>query len=407
MTLQGTNSYLVQPPGRPNAPCILVDTTQQSTSEPYVKIVTDHLGSVGAPLAHIVLTHRHQDHTGGLVPLLRGLSSAGLPPPKIWKMANPDEARLQASSNEHENSSSDKQLEADLSHLSGLFTPGPTAAIHNLSEGEEVSVVDGDAAVSVKVVHTPGHTDDSISLVVATRGGDDAGLAVMTGDTVLGQGTTIFTDFGACKRGEIPLTPDMTSLKKLLALNPSTIYPAHGPHITGEDKCHEHLSTYIKHRQEREDTIVAAFQALHSVPGSLGSILDKLRVHAAESADAAVGAGGAGGASAEAAQKAAQVARDSSPIASAFPQAGEPGATAATVPLLCRVVYKSGHEGLIRAATYTMTSHVDKLVQEGRVRKVKVKLPRVFDWKVQTVEEVDAFEWCGEAPEHRTQQSSM
>lgn len=196
----------------------------------------------------------------------------------------------------------------------------------------------------------------------------------------------------------------MASLKKLLALNPSVIYPAHGPHISGQDKCHEHLSIYIKHRQDREDTIVAAFQTLAATPGSLGTILDKLRVHAAESADAAVGAGGAGGAGAAAAQHSVEAARESSSIAASFPQAGQPGDTAATLPLLCRVVYQSGHEGLIRAATYTMTSHVDKLVSEGRVRKVKVKLPKIFEWKVQEIEEVDAFEWCGEKA---AQQSSM
>lgn len=198
MTLQGTNSYLVQPAGKSTAPCILVDTTQDTTAESYVKIVIDHLRKLGAPLEHIVLTHRHHDHTGAVVPLLRALKDAGSPPPKVWKMRNPDEARLLASTVEHESRSSDKRLEETLTEVEGSFQRGPDSAVHDLKDGQEVSVKDGDATATVRVLYTPGHTDDSIALVVESTGQDE--VAVMTADTVLGQGTTIFTDFGACER---------------------------------------------------------------------------------------------------------------------------------------------------------------------------------------------------------------
>ena len=62
----------------------------------------------------------------------------------------------------------------------------------------------------------------------------------------------------------------MMSLKTLLALKPSVLYPAHGPHVPNREASTKHLSDYITHRQEREDQIVALLQQLSSDPTVIG-----------------------------------------------------------------------------------------------------------------------------------------
>jgi len=192
----------------------------------------------------------------------------------------------------------------------------------------------------------------------------------------------------------------MKSLKKLQAIEPTILYPAHGPQILGADACHAHISTYIKHRQEREDSIVRALQLLKSEPGTLGVKLDAIRSAAAEQARAGgdTDNGRVPGAGADAHKAAALAALNSEPVASHFPTDGD-GAAAATVPLLVRLVYSTGHEGLIFAASRTVKSHLDKLEGEGRARRIKTPLPRIKDWVVEEVEpEAEAWEWIGEMP---------
>jgi len=73
-----------------------------------------------------------------------------------------------------------------------------------------------------------------------------------------GQSTAVFSD----------LSTYISSLRLLLSLNPSTLYPAHGPVILDGRSS---LETYLSHRQDRENQIIALLKkhppSKKSVPG--------------------------------------------------------------------------------------------------------------------------------------------
>jgi glyoxylase-like metal-dependent hydrolase (beta-lactamase superfamily II) len=73
---------------------------------------------------------------------------------------------------------------------------------------------------------------------------EDSG-ALFTGDSVLGQGTAVFEN----------LSTYLESLKKELDLNPTTLYPGHGPELRGQE-AKDKIQQYISHRQQREDEII-------------------------------------------------------------------------------------------------------------------------------------------------------
>jgi glyoxylase-like metal-dependent hydrolase (beta-lactamase superfamily II) len=98
----------------------------------------------------------------------------------------------------------------------------------------------GTHPVRLQVLATPGHTSDSVSFLLAEAG------ALLTGDTVLGRGTTVV----AHPDGE--LGAYLGSLRRLLTLAEAgavtTIWPGHGPVL---DDPASVLAGYLAHREER------------------------------------------------------------------------------------------------------------------------------------------------------------
>ena len=118
-----------------------------------------------------------------------------------------------------------------------------------LGDGDVVTVGD----LEVHVVATPGHTADSLSFVVPSES------AVLTGDTVLGRGTTVV----AHPDGELGAYLD--SLDRLHALcsaqGITSVWPGHGPVI--EDALGA-LDYYLAHRRERLGQVRDAVALLRS-----------------------------------------------------------------------------------------------------------------------------------------------
>ncbi|MTD55957.1 MBL fold metallo-hydrolase [Amycolatopsis pithecellobii] len=188
MTLEGTNTWVLRAPDADRS--VIVDPGYHDL---------DHLTKAAdaGPVALIVLTHHHADH------------SEGAP----W-LAEQVGAPVRA------------------------FDPALCQGDESFVDGEVISA----AGLEIEVLHTPGHTDDSVCL----RFGDH----VLTGDTILGRGTTVLADLGSYLR----------SLRRLLEL-PSGLrgLPGHGPELADLKTT---ARQYLDHREERLNQVRAALELL-------------------------------------------------------------------------------------------------------------------------------------------------
>eukprot|EP00499_Haloplacidia_sp_CaronLabIsolate_P004573 CAMPEP_0196782708 /NCGR_PEP_ID=MMETSP1104-20130614/11915_1 /TAXON_ID=33652 /ORGANISM="Cafeteria sp., Strain Caron Lab Isolate" /LENGTH=325 /DNA_ID=CAMNT_0042152951 /DNA_START=9 /DNA_END=986 /DNA_ORIENTATION=+ len=214
-TLTGTNCYLVGSGSRR----ILIDTGEGR--EEYADVLRRAMDAAECGgIEHIVLTHHHYDHIGGVRQAL-ALSGGAC---SVWKMPLPEGATAHVSEG-------GKAADAKPSPLEGLDV---LPLVHG-----QVLRTEG---ASLRVVHTPGHTKDHVALLLEEDG------SLFSGDCVLGIGSGVFEDLSAY----------MMSLHKLRELSPTALYPGHGPHTT--DAC-ALIDKYIAHRQEREQQIVEALKA--------------------------------------------------------------------------------------------------------------------------------------------------
>ena len=100
------------------------------------------------------------------------------------------------------------------------------------------------------MVATPGHTSDSVCFHLP---GDGPHGSVLTGDTILGRGTTML-DYPDGTLGDY-----LASLDRLEALGPATVLPAHGPVLPSLAAI---ARAYRSHRLERLEQIRAALDRL-------------------------------------------------------------------------------------------------------------------------------------------------
>lgn len=118
-----------------------------------------------------------------------------------------------------------------------------------LADGGVVDVPD----LEITVLHTPGHTSDSVCFAVT----DGTVRAVLTGDTILGRGTTVVA------HPDGTLGEYLDSLRRLSALDGVVVLPGHGPLRPDAGAA---AAQYLAHREERLDQVRAAVAAGATTP---------------------------------------------------------------------------------------------------------------------------------------------
>ncbi|MEO7423376.1 MAG: MBL fold metallo-hydrolase [Ornithinibacter sp.] len=194
MTLDGTNTWVLLEPGSSDA--VVIDPGP--LHEGHLQAVLDVVRGRGARVVETILTHAHHDHSEAA--------------PRFAELTG---TRVRAVGRGHD----------------------------DLADGDFVAA----GGLELRVVATPGHTADSISFALA------ADHALLTGDTVLGRGTTVV----AHPDGE--LTAYLASLERIAHLTGggavSAILPGHGPVVPDAGAM---VSFYLTHRRERLEQVRAA-----------------------------------------------------------------------------------------------------------------------------------------------------
>jgi glyoxylase-like metal-dependent hydrolase (beta-lactamase superfamily II) len=212
MTLDGTNTWLVAEPG--STAVVVIDPGPED--EGHLRRVLAAATAGDRRVAQVVLTHGHPDHAEGAA-TFAALSGAPV----------------------------------------AALDPAHRLGSEGLASGDVLTV----AGCELRVVGTPGHSADSVSLLLAADG------ALLTGDTVLGRGTTVIGQDGGL--GDYLETLD--ELRALAAEVPlRTLLPGHGPLLRDPIAV---LDYYIAHRRERLDQVRAALAAGARTPAEVVAIV--------------------------------------------------------------------------------------------------------------------------------------
>ncbi|MFJ8040481.1 MBL fold metallo-hydrolase [Kitasatospora sp. NPDC096147] len=226
MTLDGTNTWLLSEPGSDLA--VVIDPGP--LDEGHLRRVVDTAERQGKRIALTLLTHGHHDHAEGAA-----------------RFAELTGTQVRA---------------LDPAHWLG------SEGLH----GGQVIEVGG---LEIRVVGTPGHTADSLTFHLPADG------AVLTGDTVLGRGTTMVA------HPDGRLGDYLDSLRRLHTMAAEqgvrTVLPGHGPVLTDALGA---VDYYLAHRAARlaqvETAVEAGFRTAEQVVARVYADVDRALWPAAE-----------------------------------------------------------------------------------------------------------------------------
>lgn len=209
MTLDGTNTWLVSEPDSDLA--VVIDPGP--LDDAHLKEVVATAERAGKRVALTLLTHGHPDHAEGAA-----------------RFAELTRTRVRA------------------------LDPALRLGDEGLGAGDVITT----GGLELRVVPTPGHTADSLSFHLP------ADAAVLTGDTVLGRGTTVVA------HPDGRLGDYLDSLRRLRSLTVddgvSTVLPGHGPVLNDARGAVEY---YLAHRANRLAQVETAVESGYRTPAEV------------------------------------------------------------------------------------------------------------------------------------------
>ncbi|MFC8300620.1 MBL fold metallo-hydrolase [Micromonospora orduensis] len=208
MTLDGTNTWVLR---APEAECAVV-VDPGPADEGHLARIAEH-----GPVGLVLITHGHPDHTEGSARLSELLGGVHV-------------------------------LAVDPAHTIGG---------EPLTEaGEQL----GGYGLDIRLLNTPGHTADSVCFLVE----HDGERVVLTGDTILGRGTTVVA------HPDGHLGDYLSSLELLSAYTGIPALPGHGPALAD---CAAAADFYLAHRRARLDQVRAAVDAGARTPAEVVAVV--------------------------------------------------------------------------------------------------------------------------------------
>lgn len=191
MTLEGTNTWVLRAPG--SSEVVVLDPGP--LDERHLAAVLEEATRDGGEVQLVVYSHWHPDHTESIDRFLELTQAPARAVDEKWcRNADP------------------------------------------LSDGEQLHV----GGLGVTVLATPGHTLDSICLLIENE------QTLLTADTILGRGTTVV----AHPDGELrAYLQSLQGIKQLISSGSvQQILPGHGPVI---DRPMQAVDAYLQHREDR------------------------------------------------------------------------------------------------------------------------------------------------------------
>lgn len=195
LTLGGTNTWVLAEPG--SSRCAVVDPGPSDTA--HVDAILATLDEWGLSVAVTLVTHGHEDHVGGLDEFV-------------------------------------DRTQAPARAIDRRWCRGAVPLV-----GGEQLVID---QLELTIVATPGHTADSLCILVP------ADASLLTGDTVLGEGTSLI----AWPDGQLgPYLESLQTIRVMAAAGHAlTLLPGHGPQVFDALSA---VETLLAHRDQRLEQV--------------------------------------------------------------------------------------------------------------------------------------------------------
>ncbi|KAI2613401.1 putative metallo-beta-lactamase domain protein [Hypoxylon sp. NC1633] len=201
-TLQGTNTYIIGT----GSERLIIDTAQGIPD--WADLISSTLATEQISLSHVLLTHWHGDHTGGVPDLIR--------------------------------------MYPELS--SAIYKHTPSRTQQPIKDGQLFRV----EGATVRAVHAPGHSHDHMCFILEEE------RALFTGDNVLGHGTAAVEH----------LSTWMDTLRQMQTHNCLRGYPAHGAVIPD---LNAKISIELASKLRRERQVLKALEQFKRAEKNTGS----------------------------------------------------------------------------------------------------------------------------------------